>query len=188
MSEVNDAVMLGMYNRKVRELRERAERAERERDEWKRLAGQHDPESVRFGPIPAEQWEGNGPCQDCGGRSPYWKAPDDLWWQVMSPPGSQPSASPPGTICPVCFTIRGWKKGLFVDPMTWWTWTPIPPGFLPEGDVWLAWEREARAEQRLAEAVELLRGVRPSVHPSFAAIRAFLASLAPVTQEGENDG
>ena len=128
------------------------EAAEKENDRLRH--GVPNPGSIRFG-IEAEPWEGNGPCMDCEGRSPYWHAPSDLWQQVMGTEGDQ--SYPPGFICPICFVIRAWRKGLFTDPMIWWTWTPTPSGFLPEGDFLnMRDERDAAEKERdrLRGAVE----------------------------------
>jgi hypothetical protein len=39
--------------------------------------------SLRWDDLPAEPWEGNGPCEDCGGRNFPWSAPHELWECVM---------------------------------------------------------------------------------------------------------
>jgi|ERR1039458_519599 hypothetical protein len=114
--------------------------------------GDPDPNSTRFRGE-SEPWEGNGPCMDCEGRSPYWHAPNDLWQRVMDREGEFDHHDPPGLICPVCFVIRAWKKDL-PEFRAWWTWTPIPPDFLPRGDFdWaIARRNEVLAERdRLRE-------------------------------------
>jgi hypothetical protein len=85
--------------------------------------GEPDRETVRFGPVEAEPWEGNGPCMDCEGRSPYWHVPNRLWDAVMG----DGERAPGGLICPVCFTIRAWRKAVEGWDGQWW-WTPHDPG------------------------------------------------------------
>ncbi len=96
------------------------------------LGKEKGPPEQRCGEITPEPWEGNGPCMDCGGRSPYWHAPNDLWQDVMSRPGSDPH-DPGGLICPVCFIARHYAKHPDEEKV-WWTLTPIPAEFLPRGD------------------------------------------------------
>lgn len=96
------------------------------------------PDSIRYG-IEAEPWEGNGPCMDCQGRSPYWHALNDVWDAVMANEHSEASgATPGGVICPTCFVIRAWQKGIEGWDAQWW-WGPGPAtsiNAIPEAD-WL---------------------------------------------------
>jgi len=154
VAELFDAIGFDGIVTSLTELQEKLTLAEASRDQWKRRTGNGGEESVRFGPLKAEPWEGNGPCDDCAGRSPYWHAPDDLWQKVMSEPGKDPH-DPGGVICPVCFVIRAWKKEL-PEFASWWTWTPIPTGFLPEGDFhWAIDRRDEALEERDALASRL---------------------------------
>lgn len=63
-----------------------------------------------------EPWEGNGPCDDCGGPSIPWHAPHELWESVMEcKPGHG------GLVCPTCFVKRAYAKGI-----TRYIWDLIP--------------------------------------------------------------
>jgi hypothetical protein len=101
------------------------------------------PDSIRYG-IEPEPWEGDGPCQDCEGRSPMWHAPNDLWDSVMGDGERMPG----GVICPVCFAIRAWKKGL---PKERWYWAVLPMELIPVQDLLDAYaQRNEEIDLRVA--------------------------------------
>jgi len=80
--------------------------------------------NLRFDGAPAEPWEGNGPCKDCGGRNWPWKAPHELWESVMEcEPGSG------GVVCATCFVVRAHAKGLGLGNGLAWLVAPVPAGF-----------------------------------------------------------
>lgn len=57
---------------------------------------------------PWEPWEGNGPCQDCGGRNVVWVAPNHIWNSVMQ---SSVNKAGVGFLCPNCFIVRAFYAG-----------------------------------------------------------------------------
>lgn len=130
---------------------------ERTRGEVERLRnGLPSPDSIRYG-IEPEPWEGNGPCADCEGRSPYWHVPDEIWDAVMGDVSA-------GVVCPVCFTIRAWKAGIDGWDRQWW-WLPSPDflavpnaDFIRAMDELIATEATLEARnrevERLAKALE----------------------------------
>lgn len=105
-------------------------------------------------------WEGDGPCQDCGRPSPDWHASFDLWEQVM---GSDQAG---GVLCPTCFVVRAWKAGIHEGQT--WHFAPAAFDMAPVADVFRAnaKRREAEAEvERLLLALESNpeRGLPPVV-------------------------
>jgi len=80
--------------------------------------------SLRSDDVPAEPWEGNGPCKDCGGRNFPWRAPHELWESVME---CEPGAG--GVVCAKCFVIRAYAKGI---TRYIWHLVPTPPSMDPE--------------------------------------------------------
>ena len=70
-----------------------------------------------------EPWEGDGPCEDCGGKNVRWHAPFEIWDSVMD---TEPGVSTGGVRCVLCFVRRAWDKGL-TDVN--WELVPIPKGF-----------------------------------------------------------
>jgi hypothetical protein len=66
---------------------------------------------------PWEPWEGNGPCQDCGGRNVVWFTDSPIWNQVMG--GEE------GLLCPTCFIVRAHRAGM--API--WRLVPDPPDY-----------------------------------------------------------
>lgn len=83
-------------------------------------------QSLRWDDAPTEPWEGNGPCEDCGGRNFPWSAPHELWESVM---GCEPGAG--GIICAQCFTIRCHAKGIGRGLGLGWYLVPKPNGMDP---------------------------------------------------------
>jgi hypothetical protein len=61
-------------------------------------------DTPRYDNAPAEPWEGNGPCQECGARNVVWATTSETWDRVMH--------GPKGTVCPMCFIKRAWDEGI----------------------------------------------------------------------------
>ena len=128
---------------------------------------------MRYG-IEAEPWEGNGPCMDCEGRSPFWHAVDSLWDAVMG----DGRRDPPGTICPVCFTIRAWAKGIEGQ----WFWSNGPCEFVPLDDLIQARD-EGRADVAQRDAqIERVRALC-FASPQASKLRALLAAILAALED-----
>ena len=80
----------------------------------------------RWDDEPAEPWEGNSPCQDCGARNIIWTAPHELWESVME---CVPGIRTGGIICPTCFVRRAYAKG--ITQYVWYL-VPKPHGMDPK--------------------------------------------------------
>lgn len=61
------------------------------------------------GMVPTEPWEGDGPCQDCGGKNIVWFTDNKLFNRVM-PNGA-------GILCVNCFVRRSYAVG--INPTGW---------------------------------------------------------------------
>lgn len=67
-------------------------------------AGLMCPSNPRTDGQPWEPWEGNGPCQDCGGRNVCWTTDSATWEAVMGDLGA--------LLCPSCFVVRAHHAGI----------------------------------------------------------------------------
>ena len=135
--------------------------------------GSADPNSVRFDSVIPEPWEGNGPCCDCGGRSPSWMAPNELWDAVMgSEAFERLGVFPTGVICPVCFAQRAWTRGVADDGHAWVV-ALEPIRMVPASDVIRAYDERNAALAGITE----LREETAELEASLAAANAVIEQV-----------